>query len=285
LWQRSLEIDPTFANAYVALGVIAKDRSDYAQAAEMFQEAMRIVPSDPHTPPMLGESLLELGKVEEAIKILEWHVHSQATTPGAIVDLGQAYLELGRLEEARQTFVAMAETFPDDPRGYYGLARVSAKLGDRDKAQQFMEQYRKTAPLDLNEIRNYSRGYDDLEWLRDLLVKTLHESGQVYRRYGRPAKAEEMWCKSAALDAKHTACRLELLSLYEQQRPADALKVAEELCGIQPENPDYWFNCGLLNSRLEMYDAALSALEQAVKLAPENPKYRRALELGGGKSK
>jgi tetratricopeptide (TPR) repeat protein len=279
-WERSLTIDPEFANAHVALGTIAKENSEFELAAQHYQTAIRLAPTDSYTPPMLGEVLMILGRHKEAIEVLEKHIQTQESSSAAASTLGEAYLEVKEVEKARQLFEATHQAFPDDPRPPFNLARIYAQLGDKAKSQEYDKKFRENPHNDQKSVVEDRRKYEDLPWVRGLLVKTLWEAGQAYRGCGDLTRAEEMWLKAARLDAGHVPCRQALVDLLDTQgRHRAALRIADELCRMEPGNPDHWFNVGLLNDRLDRFDEARTALERANQLAPGNPTYRTALEL------
>jgi tetratricopeptide (TPR) repeat protein len=280
LWERSLKLDPEFANAIVALGIIAKDAGDYVRALELFQKVSELAPSDNFTPPMLAEVLMILGRTKEAIVVLNKHVRTQEFSASAAVMLGEAYQEVGEHDKAKQTFEAVVKLFPNDPRLQFHLAKIYSKEGATEKSQEYLKKFKSNENNNQESILADRRAFDDTAWMRDLLAKTLWETGQAYRSFGTMEQAEEMWVKAAQLDGKHVACRRELLSLYEsQQRYPAALKVAEELCQLEPDKADHWFNLGLLHGRLEHQDDAVVAIEHCIKLDPNNPKYRHAYAL------
>jgi tetratricopeptide (TPR) repeat protein len=187
---------------------------------------------------------------------------------------------LRQYQKAKQTFETLLELAPNEAQAYYGLARACTRLGEKEKARQCMEKFKKLYSPELELALRFARAYTGPVTAQGHLLAALSESGQVYRRHGNLAKAEEMWQKAAAVHPQDTRCRLELLALYEQSgRDRDALEVCEALRKIDPENPDYWLNVGVLNGRLRRYDAALEAVAQAIKLDPDNPKYRQAYEL------
>jgi tetratricopeptide (TPR) repeat protein len=280
LWERCAEIDPDYADAYYGIGLVALDGGDYEKAARMFERVTALAPCRTKAWSLRGQALLKLGRFEEGVALLENHAQTEEATPEAMVHLGQGYLQLRQYQKAKQTFEAVLQRAPDEAQGYYGLARACAQLGEREKARQCMEKYKKLYSPELELAIRYARAYTGPVTAQGHLSAALLESGEVYRRHGNLAKAEQMWRKAAVVNPKDTRCRLELLSLYEQSgRDRDALKVCEALCRIDPGNPDHWLNVGVLNGRLGRYDAALEAVEQAIRLAPDRPEYQKAYEL------
>ena len=280
IWRRCVEADPGCAEAHFHLGQIAADGGDFEEAAAMFGKATSLGHDDSIAPARQADALLKLGRAEEAVAVLEPRVGGPATLDKAMLLLGQAYLQLSQLDKAKQTLETLIGADPAEVRAYYALARVYARLGQRDKAQQNLEKFKKLGSVDQEDLRLGARAYDDAVQVRALLVKTLLESGHVFRRRGDPAKAEQSWQAAGVLDPKNGPSRYGLLRLYEEhRRDHDALKICEELCRIEPENPDPWLFVGLLYHRFGRLDAALAALERAVQLAPGNPKYEQAYRM------
>ncbi len=280
MWQRCAQIDPRYVDAYFAMGVAARKRGDLQEAEKMFEKVMSRAPSHPEAPALLADALMQSGRAEEAVAVLEGRVRGPAVLDKTMLTLGRAYLQLNEWEKAKQTFETLIQADPTESSAYYGLARAYARLGQRNKSQQYLQKYRSLASVDHEQYARDIRLYADAATVRRILAKTLLESGQVYRKHGETAKAEQRWRKAAVLEAENTQCRYELLYLYEeQQRDREALRISKELCEIEPENPDHWLYFGVLSGRLQQFDAALAALEHAVKLDPKNPRYRQAYAL------
>jgi len=279
IWQRCVELDPHCAEAYFKLGEIANSGGNVQQAATLFGKAAALVPDDPLAPALQADALIKLGRAEEAVAVLEPRARAPAMLDKAMLILGQAYLQLSQLDKAKQTFETLIRADPDEARAYYGLARVYARLGRKDESQENLEKFKSLASVDQEDLRLGTRAYDDAVKVRTLLVETLDDAGRVFRRRGKRAKAEQSWQKAAVLDTKDVPSRYGLLYLYEKQRrDHDALEVCEDLCRIEPENPDHWLFVGLLYHRLNRPGPALEALQRAVQLDPGNPKYERAYQ-------
>lgn len=280
LWHRCTEVDPNCAEAYRSLGQIALGNGKFQDAAPMFAKAALLAPNDSMAPALQADALMKSDRAEEAVAVLESHLRGRAFLDKAMLTLGQAYVQLNELDKAKQTFEALIRADPDEARAYYGLARVCAKLGRTDESQQNMEKFQSLGSVDFEQLAREKRMYVDAATVRDILAKTLFQSGQVFRNHGDPAKAEEMWQKAAALEPENVPSRYQLLHLYEEQRrDHDALKLCEDLCRIEPETPDHWLFVGLLHHRLGRFEDALAALRRATQLDPGNPRYEQAYEI------
>ena len=280
MWRRCLEIDPRCMVAYFSIGDAAQRAGDLEEAAEMFQSVILLAPSLLEPPALLADVLLKLGKPEEAVATLQGRVREELVLDMALLILGQAYLQLEEYDKATETLQRLIDAAPQNARAYYVLARVYAKLGRNDESRRALEKFKRFTSLDHEARSRDLRTHVDLKTSRTILVETLMASGRLVRERREPAAAEQAWRKVAVLESGNSPCRYELFYLYEEQtRDRDALGVCEELCQIEPENVDHWYNAGLLNSRLDRFDAALAALRQAIRLDPENSKCRQAYEI------
>ncbi|MFV1964838.1 MAG: tetratricopeptide repeat protein [Pirellulaceae bacterium] len=277
LWERSVAVDPNDAEAYFRLGLIAGGNGAFEEAATMFGRASLLAPDEPLAPARQADALMKIGRVEEAVAILENHARKPVLLDKTMLTLGQAYLQLNELEKAKETYEYLIRADPAEARAYYGLARVCAKLGQTRESQQYLETFRSLAAVNHEALVQEKRAYVDSSMLRELLATTLVESARVYRGRGSTARAEAMWRAAADLQPENPASQYELLKLYEiQHRDLDALEIGEHLCRVQPGAPDHWLFVGLLYYRLDRYDDALAALRRATQLDPGNPKYERA---------
>ncbi len=282
LWRRCTEIDPGFVEGYRQLGLAAQQAGDFQQAAVWFEKVVSLDPSDPDAPHQLADALMELGRIEEAVTLLEERMRGPAASDRSMVTLGQAYLQLKQYEKAEKMFAWVIRQDPDERAAYYGLARVCARAGRKEESRKYLKKYQELSPVDFQELARQNRAYTDLATVRNILITVLLESGGVYRGHKNTLKAEQMWREAAHLDAGNVPSRRELLSLYEQQgRDEDALAICTQLSRIEPENPDHWLNVGVLEGRLGRLEAARAALQKAIRLDPHNPTYRQAYALAG----
>jgi Flp pilus assembly protein TadD len=59
---------------------------------------------------------------------------------------------------------------------------------------------------------------------------------------------------------------------------AGAAELYREALDCNGENPSYWFNLGIAYAKLGRREDAIRAYEKAVTLAPDEARYRAALE-------
>ncbi len=279
-WQRCLELDSDCLGAYLGLGAAAASRDEHAKAAECFRKAMALDPASPKTPIDLAYALTNQGKLDEVVALLEERTRGGLRSMPTFLLLGQAYQQLREYDRARENFEIAVEMAPDYASARYGLAMACAGLGLRDEAKKHREEFRKLEAKDRQRRTRHETAVDDELSVRERLALAYTDAARVYVRHQDEAEAEAAWRRAAGLDPKNVACREGLVALYERNhREEEALLVCRELLDIEPANADYALNVGLLSARLNQSAAAKSAVQRAIELDPENPRYREVYRM------
>jgi len=136
LWEQSYSRDPT---PYVNLGVSYDFLGQRAQAAQQFQEAMRLNPSNPFSYENLTGDYLAFGRYDEAKAIAQQAVSHKADH----VALHWMVYEIGLIQgdsAAMQREVQWSTGRPDEILMKANLASVEAFYGRRSKALQMYQQ-------------------------------------------------------------------------------------------------------------------------------------------------
>jgi tetratricopeptide (TPR) repeat protein len=102
--QQELEIDPANAGAEYVSGELARQAEDFPGAEQHFARAKTLDPSFADAYVGLGMSLVAEKKYQEAIAPLEAAVKLQPGNPVAHYGLGTAYARTGRKEDAERQF-------------------------------------------------------------------------------------------------------------------------------------------------------------------------------------
>ena len=113
-YRKAVGLDPTFAEAWMNLGVTAMRAGEPAMAAEGFRRAAVLLPDDEETHFNLGVALEKTGRPEEA---------AQAYRRSASLGDARAYLNLGQLQESQgrpsdavAAYVAFLKQWRGDPQ-------------------------------------------------------------------------------------------------------------------------------------------------------------------------
>jgi len=255
------------ADAYHNLGYAYLLREDYAKAVPLLRESLRLNPRRQETHFRLAHALFLQGGMEDCIRVLD---DGKVETPLGYRLRGQAYQQLGKLEAARQNYEMAVRISPDFAEAYYGLATTCARLGDTAKADQYRRRFDALKSQGQAMGRQARTDFNPLAVTRRSLAQTHTEVGRVYVARGRPEAAERLFRRAAEVDPDSTACRFQLVMLYQQaQRNQEALRYCQEMVRAEPRNAFHYLGMGNLHLRLKQGTEAEAAFKKVIELAPE----------------
>jgi len=158
-FEEAIRLDPKLFDATYWFARARRQQGEYEESLKLFERAALIRPDDYQVPLFLGESLVALGRHDEAqaqyrrqVRLVNEHLELNPDDPRACILGAGAYAALK--DEERTTFFAgraMAAD-PDDPMLLYNVACVYSKLGRTDDALAALEQA-------------VDRGYGDRGWM------------------------------------------------------------------------------------------------------------------------
>jgi predicted Zn-dependent protease len=135
--REAVKIAPGDRQLQAELAVALHDARDHGGAREVLTELLKEDPASPLFNFMLGDTLLELGEVEQAVPYLE---KGARRGPQARAALGMAYARSGQLAKALPYLEAGAAS-DSDGRIYFQLARAYREAGQADRAKAAMDKY------------------------------------------------------------------------------------------------------------------------------------------------
>jgi len=138
---RALAVDPDNSAAYAHLGWIAMwyDR-DLAVAAGHYERALSV---DPSNFAIIGNAALllkGLGRLHEAVTLLEYHAARDPVNPTAHYNLGLGYLSAGRWEESIAAQRTVLQLSPDYIGVHSFIGTALVMLDDAEAALEAMSQ-------------------------------------------------------------------------------------------------------------------------------------------------
>jgi tetratricopeptide (TPR) repeat protein len=137
-FKRELKISPTHIPALLQIAFEYIKRNDFEAAKPFAEQAVQISPDLFATHNALGRVLLELGKVDEAIKRLEIGVKLAPDSPEMRFALAKAYARAGRKEDAakeRALFMQLDKQKRTQRDGSQSVGGVDAKPVDKNPPQ------------------------------------------------------------------------------------------------------------------------------------------------------
>ena len=275
LWGRSLELDPTRADAHESLGYALLLRDEYEKAERHFRQALEINPHLETARFRLAAALSHQGKFNEVVSVTE---KAGTISAEAYRLLGDASLHLKEPDRAKARFEAAIRLKPDFAEAYYGLSKAWAQLGDSNKASEYWEKFSALKQQSDDAEREKRIHFAPLEITRKSVAQTHTDVGRVYALLGRAADAEQLWLRATALDPANTICRLNLAVLYQRTgNDARAQQFYEDIARLDPSDALVQLNLGRVSLKLNQIERAERAFAEVTRLAPNQPEGHSAL--------
>ena len=155
-FRAALALKPDYADAALALGHLAEERGDRAEATAMYRDALRIAPAYPPGSPgeqhsavyhfSLARMLAAEGRGDEAIDRYRTAVQLAPRYEAAHMQLGVLLGSRGDMEQAITEFRAVLSLDPDAADAHTNLALALARQGDVDDALAHLAQARRLQP-------------------------------------------------------------------------------------------------------------------------------------------
>lgn len=150
LYEKTLEINPDLAPAYMGLGRIYEQRTDDVEAvAWYFQSALRIDPGNIEAYEALGRIYQQANQPEMSVKYFKKILEIDPNSLGAQYSLAWTYLA-GKSEPAEavryfQNVLAKAKI----PMAYYGLGIAYSQLGDHAQVLEVVTELKSLGQIEL----------------------------------------------------------------------------------------------------------------------------------------
>jgi tetratricopeptide (TPR) repeat protein len=260
-----------------------------ATAAQMLRQLLKTYPVDPNARWLLGVALLDLGKAEDSVGLLEELVHRADDFHAARVDLARAYRACGRLTQARHCVRTVLEKEPHHPSAWWAYGDVLVDLGQFHDARVAFERARQcepdrqrtdaaTAALLGDDRRTAERLFREILSQDPAHVSALCGLAALSLAADLPEDAERL-LRHALRQSAHVPLAWRGLgpTLLSLGRLEESDAAARYLRTIEPDNPQSWIATAAAAARLLRQEDALSAYETAARLQPQEVAIRTSM--------
>lgn len=275
-WWRCLELDPKRVDIYEVLAVAYLRKGEYEKVGEVLERAEALEVQLPGVHLRYAEALLELGRMDEALMMLEKELEVSPDLTEAWIALGKIRIQRREYDLAVEAYAEASRRRPSLSQPYYGLATASARMGQREKSREYMETFKELRAVEDEASTTRRRATDQMRPVAQILAQVLTDAGKVYQAHQQYEQAEAYWRRAGDLDRKDTPSRIQLVNRYRStDRGVQALEVCEQLVRIEPDNARYHLVRGITLADLGQYAAARDALRKATELDPDDPQARK----------
>lgn len=265
------------------------------EAAEAHKRAGNLAAAEAEFAAILAEGYGKLGKIylaqkayDKAATALEAAAISRPETPEALIDLAVAYFRAGEYEKASESLRKALARNPRSAAARHMLGKTHFMRGEFAEAAAELETALKLAPRD-NDVA-YTLGLAYLKQRRLIPAKQIYSRmlrqlgdrpqlhlifGRAYRETVFLAEAIEEFKKAVALDPKFSRAHYYLGLTYLLKDGTSRFNdAAEEFKIALALNPDDYFAnyyLGIIHLKERRLEPAISLLEKACRLQPDNP--------------
>lgn len=277
-FKKAIQIDPTRADAYDALGTIyLTDLAQTTEAIEAFQTVLQLVPNHARAHQMLGIAYFRQNAYQKATQALRRAIKLDPTDLDndyhPYYDLGMVYLKQNKFDDAIRLFEQAIQLNRDHIRAYYSLGTAYIRVGNVEKGLEQIKKYEVLKP--------YANRVSQLETSIQRVPKNpelWYQLGLVHLRYDKFELAVKSLKKSIEQNPNNREVYNTLAACYMRLNRFDKMQQAcEAAVRLAPNEANGHNNLGMSYSLQGKYLEAMNSFLMAIQLDAENPKFHQNL--------
>ena len=259
--ERAVALDARLSSGHTCLGVVYNGTGKYELAIEQFRQAVELEPTSDAAYRGLASAYDRLGKPKEAEETYRRAIALRPYYWASYSWLGAFYYWQARYAEAAEMFDQVVKLAPDNFRGYSNLGTIFNAQGRYAEAILRCERSAAIRPT-ADAYSNLGTAYFGL--------RQFAKAGQFYEKAVEIDPQEYLWRGNLG-DARYWAPgqRANATNAYEE-----AILLAKEYLRVNPRDARALGYLAYYYAMLENKQAALSSIEQALTLAPNDPELR-----------
>ena len=152
----SIELDPTFGDAWAKLIALSRSREE---ADQVLAEGLRRCPDSPSIHAFNGKRLKALGQIDQALDEFKRVAALRPSEILGLIDCAQIYFERGQDVLAVQTLQRALEIVPEDPLVLSTLAIYWIGVKNEPKAHEFILRCREQVRLHEDHLLQITNAY------------------------------------------------------------------------------------------------------------------------------
>lgn len=137
-WQRAVELQPDFADAYQQQGYVFQKQEEFEQAISCYLKALEINPNWAETHYNLGLCFVQQNRWSEAIAHFQEAIKLKPDDAQTYGDCGKAFLEQGKIDEAIlyfQTAIQLKSSFAEAYGSQINVFTYANKIDEKDSVK------------------------------------------------------------------------------------------------------------------------------------------------------
>jgi tetratricopeptide (TPR) repeat protein len=265
---------PTFAEAFLNLGLVREEQARHDEAIAAFQKALQLKPRLRGANLFLGIAQFRTNRLDASLATLRKETTVSPKDANAWMWLGIVALEKGDGDEAVQALDEAAKLSPDNVDILYHRGRAHLSVSKDSYARMFkadpkswrVRQILAEANADADRHMDAIAEYQAAIQLAPNEPRLHEELGSEFRVAGKMPEAEEAFRKELEIDPDNVVAKYKLgVLLTEKGDPAQGKQLLEAALKVRPglRNADY--NLGRAEMALDNDAAAADYFQRATK--------------------
>lgn len=282
-YEEILRLDPRHFDALHLLGIIAAQMQDPAQAERLIARALEVNPTSQVAYANHGNTLLELGRPDEALISYEKAIAIAPNYAEAFNNRGLALQRLGNLHEALASFdkaIALQPQYAEAINNRGTALRLLGHLEDavrsHDQALAIRPDYpealnnRGVCLQDLGRLEAALTSYAAALSLSPDYAEALNNQGTCLQALGRSEEASKSYLRAIGLKPGYAQALNNLgIALQDLQRFEEALLRHDEAIALEPRFLEAHNSRGNALQGLMRLEEALKSFDQVIFAAPD----------------
>ncbi|MEO0292957.1 MAG: tetratricopeptide repeat protein [candidate division WOR-3 bacterium] len=253
---------------------------EYKKALLLYLRINSLKKSDKETEKRIGQCLLNLGNLDEGIKLLEKIVNPDYET---ILSLAQAYTQSGKYKEAIDLYKKAIKKKLSYGEFYGKIAQLASRLGEENELNLAIEKASRYGipKYKLYQIRGdfyLSKGDLESAWkmfnislsYNPRFEASLSGKGIIYYKKGNLKEAEKQFLKALEIEPDNDAIFNNLGVIYLTQRNFEKAKDSFlKSLRLNPNQVEAYYNLGLIYEVEDKKLEAYQMYERALNISPD----------------
>jgi len=284
--KQSLELTltsrPTWAQARFVMGTALLRQGDLARARVEFESAVENMPTLHDARRMLVQVYAELGEHEFAIEEGRNFLRVRPSDSQIRILVGQSLIRVGRAEEAYAEIAKIPEDERDAP-ALYALARLDMAYGRIKEADQKLQQASALSPGDPSVLRALVMIDVSQERMEDAEARVaraievrpedselLELQADILLHQDKREEARSALMRAVELDPRNVSAQMQLADLeMKAGNTAAMLEIMEKAALAVPESAEIHFKMANAYERNGMTDFAIRSYNRTIQLNPD----------------
>lgn len=283
--QRATAQGTSNPNTWFNLGRLRESQNKPEDAAEAYQNCLRIDPDFRGAALRLAIIKRQLGEPEVAVELYQKVLSQNPRYTLARYNLGVVLSSIGRADEAAIQYALVLEQDPDNQKARLNLAVIRRSQGLYEEARDLLQTGLAQDPSNISARFNLALLYGDLELKTEQekelkrILRLDPKFGKAWRSLGRLYEEREAYIDASQAyqqplesEPEHTAPLLYSLGVKVSQQGDDLLAKAiyQSLLETVPDLTKAAINLALLENKSGNYEIAIDLLDKIIKKYPDN---------------